>query len=110
MILGSLRKAMVQLNGGPLPQSADDIHDSVLSLGPQIFIILNGIICMERHHKCDPSESLKKLALDTVQHRGTAVNSGHLRYMKAQRQKIGLNGTRHTQGNRETKRKGEEEN
>lgn len=92
LILGSLRKAMIKVRGGSLPDSADDIHESVQELASSLKKIFGQIRSLTTHDGCNPATTLTNLVKDTVNCRETVLTSDHRAFMCKQRQKTGLEG------------------
>jgi len=91
VIFGSLCRATFKIRGSLLPESADDIAESVNGFWSSAQNIINSIICVSNHGSCSPAPNLgAKLDEELVMSQEVIVTPSHKCYMKKQRQKTGL--------------------
>ena len=91
VIFGSLCRATFKIRGSLLPESADDIAESVNGFRSSAQEVINSIMCISGHSSCSPAPKLEeKLDKALVVSQEAIITPDHKLYMKKQRQKSGL--------------------
>jgi hypothetical protein len=91
VIFGSLYRATLKIRGSLLPESADDIAESINGFCSSVQKVIDSIMCIPDHSCCSPAPKLgKKLDKALVLSQEAIVTPDHKLYMKKQRQKSGL--------------------
>jgi hypothetical protein len=90
-IFGSLCRAIFKTRGSMLlPESADDIAESLSDFYDSIVKIVVEIMVLSEHDSCNPAPKFRKKLADAFKSVGVIVTPSHENYMKKQRQKTGL--------------------
>jgi hypothetical protein len=66
IILGSLWRAMTIVRGSLLPESANEIMESVTDLASSVHKVMSLVCCLKAHTKCNPRENINTIVRETV--------------------------------------------
>lgn len=91
-ILGSVWYGMTKFRGSVMPESADEILESVTDLASSVSQVSSYMSCLDNHPKCNPREKIDKIIRKTVRQRKVILGPSHIEYMRKQRHKTGIAG------------------
>ncbi|KAH7155579.1 hypothetical protein B0J13DRAFT_228997 [Dactylonectria estremocensis] len=89
-ILGSVWYGMTKFRGSVMPESADEILESVTELASSVCQVSSYMSCLDNHTKCNPREKIEKIVRKTVRSRKFILGPSHIEYMRKQRLKTGV--------------------